>query len=153
MVASVRRWQVLPSAVNIWVVKLSMKMKGTYVLSTFLIPLVKFMRSVNIHLITSIILVHGLRGHRRRTWTKNGVFWPKDLLPSQIHSVRVITYGYDATALVPFGSSSLNNIHHHAKSMVEAVSTLRKDKGRLRTTIVRSFPFSGLVPRFHSILL
>ena len=52
MVASVRRWQVLPWAVNIWVVKLSMKMKGPYVLSTFLIPLVKFMRSVNIHLIT-----------------------------------------------------------------------------------------------------
>ncbi|KAM0798240.1 hypothetical protein BDR22DRAFT_823588 [Usnea florida] len=85
-----------------------------------------------------IIFIHGVRGHRRRPWTKNGVFWPKDLLPNQIDSIRVVTYGYDANALVPFGSSSLNNIHHHAKSLVEAVSRIRETREMLPTTTVNT---------------
>lgn len=63
-------------------------------------------------------------------WTKKYVFWLK-ALPGHIDSVRVVTYGYDATAFVLFGSNSLNNIHQHANSLTEAVSRLRKDSGVL----------------------
>ena len=54
-----------------------------------------------------IVLVHGLNGDPRNTWTaKNGVFWPTDLLPLTLKSVkaRVLVYGYNAD-VVTFGSN------------------------------------------------
>lgn len=43
-----------------------------------------------------IVLVHGLNGHPRDTWTaKNGVFWPSQLLPKNVQA-RVLVYGYYA---------------------------------------------------------
>jgi hypothetical protein len=42
-----------------------------------------------------IVLVHGLNGHPRDTWTAdNGVFWPSQLLPQSLQA-RVLVYGYD----------------------------------------------------------
>lgn len=46
-----------------------------------------------------IVLVHGLNGDPRETWTaKNGVFWPRDLLPITLNPVkaRIVVYGYNA---------------------------------------------------------
>ena len=51
-----------------------------------------------------IILVHGLNGHPRQTWTaKNNVFWPTDLLPKSVKA-RILVYGYNADVYT-FGSS------------------------------------------------
>lgn len=44
----------------------------------------------------SIVFVHGLNGDRVRTWTKNGVFWPRDLLPLKPPNSRILTFGYNA---------------------------------------------------------
>ncbi|KAL9038794.1 MAG: hypothetical protein Q9180_002917 [Flavoplaca navasiana] len=47
--------------------------------------------------VVDIVAVHGLDGHREKTWTaENGVFWLKSLLPSDISQARIYTYGYDA---------------------------------------------------------
>lgn len=47
--------------------------------------------------IYSIIAVHGLDGHWKRSWVaKNGVFWLQDLLPQAIPEARVYSYGYDS---------------------------------------------------------
>lgn len=44
-----------------------------------------------------IVFIHGVAGDRVQTWTrKHGVFWPKDLLPKDIPSARVWTWGHDA---------------------------------------------------------
>ena len=53
-----------------------------------------------------IVLIHGLNGDPRRTWTaKNGVFWPTDLLPVSLKSAkaRILVYGYNADVYT-FGS-------------------------------------------------
>ena len=51
-----------------------------------------------------IILVHGLDGHPRDTWTAdNGVFWPSQLLPKSVQA-RVLVYGY-YTELYTFSGS------------------------------------------------
>lgn len=53
------------------------------------------------------MLVHGLSGHPRLTWTapKNGMFWPSQLLPTTLKNThaRVLVYGYKAD-VVAFGS-------------------------------------------------
>ncbi|KAK7442578.1 hypothetical protein Landi51_09484 [Colletotrichum acutatum] len=46
----------------------------------------------------SIVFIHGLKGHREKTWTSDKASepWPKALLPSEIPNARILAYGYDA---------------------------------------------------------
>ncbi|OBT47076.1 hypothetical protein VE00_03064 [Pseudogymnoascus sp. WSF 3629] len=48
-----------------------------------------------------IIFLHGLTGHREKTWTATGEDepWPKSLLPKDLPTARIITYGYDANVV------------------------------------------------------
>ena len=63
-----------------------------------------------------IMFVHGLNGHWSRTWTydKNGTFWPKDLLPQQVPSARIFSYGYPSQLI---GSKSVSGVQDFAKTM------------------------------------
>ena len=45
---------------------------------------------------SSIVAVHGLNGHREKTWTVNGVNWLRDFLPLDISNARIYSWGYDA---------------------------------------------------------
>ena len=50
----------------------------------------------------SIVALHGLNGHREKTWTFEGkgkskdVLWLRDLLPPIIPNARIWTWGYDS---------------------------------------------------------
>ncbi len=44
----------------------------------------------------SFCFVHGLQGHPTKTWTALDVCWPRDLLPKEIPSARVLTFDYSA---------------------------------------------------------
>ncbi|KAL6405839.1 hypothetical protein AUP68_10978 [Ilyonectria robusta] len=56
----------------------------------------------------SIVFIHGLMGHRTKTWTKNDVLWPDELLPNKIPTARILTFGYDAN-IVHFWSRPAEN--------------------------------------------
>lgn len=50
-----------------------------------------------IGLFTSIVMVHGLNGHWRDTWTAGDqIFWLKDLLPELVPNARIFSWGYDS---------------------------------------------------------
>lgn len=66
----------------------------------------------------SIITLHGLNGHRERTFTaSNGVCWLKLLLPAKIPKCRVISFGYDART---HSASPLSqqHLHGHAEQLL-----------------------------------
>ncbi|KAG7112108.1 Protein SERAC1 like protein [Verticillium longisporum] len=41
-----------------------------------------------------IVFVHGLNGGSHATWTKNGFFWPRELM-HQLPGARIMTYGFN----------------------------------------------------------
>ncbi len=66
----------------------------------------------------SIVAVHGLNGHREKTWTaSNGLLWLRDLLPTKIPNARIMTWGYDANTHSTF-PTSVQYINDHATTLV-----------------------------------
>jgi len=78
---------------------------------------------------TDLVFVHGLRGSRLRTWSRNDICWPRDLLTEDVNNARVITWGYDSSVANVFQFASKESIFGHA-------DTLLGDLARLRTGIV-----------------
>lgn len=65
----------------------------------------------------SIVVVHGLNGHRDKTWTAaNGKHWPRDLLPNDIPNAQVFCWGYNANT---HGDRvSCQYLYDHAQTLV-----------------------------------
>ncbi|PVF91412.1 TPR-like protein [Serendipita vermifera] len=76
--------------------------------------------------VVDIVAIHGLGGHRERSWTaKNGKMWLKDFLPNDISNARILTYGHDAdthsrTYMTP------QRLLHFAEDFVQDLSRERK---------------------------
>jgi hypothetical protein len=78
-----------------------------------------------------IILVHGLGGQPKRTWTgANGVYWPKQLLPDGVDHIRVLSYGYDADPAFFSSKASGDNVMDHAHTLIAHLHALRNSKVR-----------------------
>ncbi|KAF8515783.1 P-loop containing nucleoside triphosphate hydrolase protein, partial [Hysterangium stoloniferum] len=75
-------------------------------------PTVEYVSQPNIlylyihYIYLSVVAIHGLDGHRERTWTaENDTLWLRDLLPHKLPHARIIVYGYDAcTEVGPLGT-------------------------------------------------
>lgn len=94
-----------------------------------------------------IVLVHGLNGDPRATWTNalNGVFWPIDLLPHALGDktpANILVYGYNADVCSSSfscgggGSPSDNFIHQHAQTLVTSLTQFRIGEGTARNPII-----------------
>lgn len=75
-----------------------------------------------------IVFVHGLIGDRERTWTADGAYepWPKALLPSELPTARVLTFGYDAYVADWRGVVSQNRIANHAWNLLTSLARFRE---------------------------
>jgi hypothetical protein len=75
----------------------------------------------------SLIAVHGLNGHRERTWsTASGINWLRDFIPARAPNARVLSYGYDART---HGSSSLADqfLYEHAVAFLDKLCFFRRN--------------------------
>ncbi|KAJ8127228.1 hypothetical protein O1611_g6408 [Lasiodiplodia mahajangana] len=90
-----------------------------------------------------LIFVHGLRGSRLKTWTRNDVFWPRDLLKDDLRNVRVITWGYDANIANAFTYASEESLFGHATTLLNDIARLRR--GITRPIIFICHSLGGLV--------
>ncbi|KAK2753074.1 hypothetical protein FQN55_005034 [Onygenales sp. PD_40] len=72
-----------------------------------------------------LVAVHGLNGDPFETWThkKNRVMWLRDLLPSELPNVRIMTYGYNAKFRNFTGRQDMRNI---AMKLLAELVDLRK---------------------------
>ena len=79
--------------------------------------------------INSIVFVHGLGGHLLDTWTKEGICWPKSLLPkeSALSNARILGFGYDS------GHASLNSLFKHSIGLLNGLCRQRDDYVGLRS--------------------
>lgn len=89
----------------------------------------------------SIIFIHGLTGHREKTWKAKGATgpWPKTILPSRMPNARVLTFGYDAGVVDWRGMVSKNRVANHAMNLLTAIATYRGDD--------ETVGFQGIVPK------
>ena len=89
----------------------------------------------------SIVLVHGLNGQPKRTWTaSNNLYWPAELLPETLKErpANILVYGYNADVYSRSSdaSPSDNFIYQHAISLVSHLTAHRASKGTSRHPII-----------------
>ncbi|KPA35367.1 hypothetical protein FLAG1_11934 [Fusarium langsethiae] len=76
--------------------------------------------------IVDIVAIHGLNGHREKTWTaENETNWLRHLLPDDAPRARILSWGYDANTHAASGTSSLL-LYDHARALVSDLCRKRK---------------------------
>ncbi|KAM5445401.1 hypothetical protein MaudCBS49596_007544 [Microsporum audouinii] len=73
-----------------------------------------------------IVFVHDLHGDRVDTWTKYGIFWPRDLLPDDVRQARVLSWGYSADIAHFWQKTTNTELNDHAKNLCSDHSGLRE---------------------------
>ena len=62
-------------------------------------------------MLASIVAVHGLNGHRERSWTADdGTNWLQSLLPRDMPDCRILSWGYNASPGPNHEKQSLQNL-------------------------------------------
>ncbi|KAK3292166.1 uncharacterized protein B0H64DRAFT_364874 [Chaetomium fimeti] len=100
------------------------------------------------HATVDIVFVHGLTGDREKTWTAHAAPepWPKALLPSELPTARVLTFGYDAYVADWRGVVSQNRIGNHAWNLLTSLATYREnDDTNERPVVFVCHSLGGLV--------
>ncbi|KAJ5628167.1 hypothetical protein N7490_010395 [Penicillium lividum] len=96
----------------------------------------------------SIVFVHGLTGNRESTWTnkQSKAFWPKQLLPCDLPTARIWTFGYDADIIGALRTASSNTLRDHGKSLMHDLSLARlRLRSNQRPLIFVAHSLGGLV--------
>lgn len=95
--------------------------------------------------IVDIVAIHGLDGHREKSWTAdNGVMWLRDLLATDIPNARILTYGYDADTR-SFEVTSTQTIFRHAQNFMKALARKRTGAAQQRPIIFLAHSLGGIV--------
>jgi protein SERAC1 len=81
----------------------------------------------------SIVFVHGLRGGRESTWTKDGVIWPKELLSKDIPKSRILSFGYDSGVVhSDIAEVTQGSLADDARSLCSLLDDVRKKTNTVR---------------------
>ncbi|CCA75937.1 related to kinesin light chain [Serendipita indica DSM 11827] len=101
--------------------------------------------------VVDIVAIHGLQGHREKTWTTDdGHLWLRDLLPVDIPNARILAYGYDADTRSR-ECVSTNTMYLHAKGLAQALSRARKDHPR-RPIIFVAYDLGGIILKWALVI-
>ncbi|KAF2153440.1 hypothetical protein K461DRAFT_140501 [Myriangium duriaei CBS 260.36] len=96
--------------------------------------------------VIDIVAIHGLNGHRDKTWTAtNGVNWLRDLFPLDLPNARIMSWGYDANTHTA-GQVSCQYLYDHARNLVSDLCMERQlTKTERRPIIFIAHSLGGIV--------
>ncbi|CCA76038.1 hypothetical protein PIIN_10038, partial [Serendipita indica DSM 11827] len=110
-----------------------------------------FVLSTGIDPVIDIVAIHGLNGHREKTWTTvDGTLWLRDLLPTSLPHARVLTYGYDADTQ-SYECVSTQTMRRHAEGLARALSRERKEVPR-RPIIFIAHDLGGIILKWALVI-
>lgn len=103
-------------------------------------PHVQFLTEI----LCSLVALHGLNGHREKTWTFEGkgkskdVLWLRDLLPPIIPNARIWTWGYDSrTRSKSHGEQlTIKSLYDHGRELVFDLDGERRASNSHRRPII-----------------
>lgn len=97
--------------------------------------------------LVDIVAIHGLDGHRERSWThekdESQILWLRDLLPSDVPNARILVYGYDANTH-DSTCVSTQTIYRHSETFAKALVRIRHAAPR-RPLIFVAHSLGGIV--------
>ena len=97
-----------------------------------------------------VVAVHGLQGDAFKTWThENGTLWLRDLLPAEVPSARITTFGYDSTWAF---SKSVADIGDIALDLLNRLVTQRDEDIHRRPFVFICHSLGGIVVKKALIL-
>jgi hypothetical protein len=97
-----------------------------------------------------VVAVHGLQGDAFKTWEdRHGTLWLRDLLPEDIPSARIMTFGYDST--VAF-SNSVARIEDKALDLLNRLGGQRDENTDRRPVVFICHSLGGIVVKKALIL-
>lgn len=88
--------------------------------------------------LVDIVAVHDVNEDSAAAWVdpRSGTNWLKDFLPGDVRVGRVVTYGYDATALSFFSDHAPETVQRLAESLVQELRANRQFAGTLGRPII-----------------
>ena len=92
----------------------------------------------------SVVFVHSLGYDHGKTWTHNGIYWPKALLPAHLPHAKIIAYNYqtDFAAFLQDDQTVLSNrASQFLLSLINVRATLPSHKS---VSVVSFLSFEGL---------
>lgn len=95
-----------------------------------------------------IVFVHGLRADIDKTWTKDNVFWPIQLLPKDVPEARIFLFGYDSSIVKGSpGNVAKTEVRSNADDLCSKLSALRSKEPETgnRPIIIIAHSLGGLV--------
>ena len=97
-----------------------------------------------------VVAVHGLQGDAYKTWThENHTLWLRDMLPTEVPSARIMTFGYESA--VAF-SNSVSGIRDKALDLLNRLSAKRNDDTHRRPIVFICHSLGGIVVKRALIL-
>lgn len=73
----------------------------------------------------SIIFIHGLGCESPATWTKDRMFWPRDLVLQEIPKARVFDFQYNIKNVIKKGDDSWSWVHEPAEALHKSLGQQR----------------------------
>ncbi|KAF2452985.1 hypothetical protein BDY21DRAFT_417479 [Lineolata rhizophorae] len=97
--------------------------------------------------IVDIVFVHGLTGHRDKTWTAEmrETPWPEELLSQDIRDARIVTYGYDTDVVYWTRPAGQNILREYATNLVDDLASLRTPDAVGRPIFFVAHSLGGIV--------
>ncbi|KAK3393954.1 hypothetical protein B0H63DRAFT_31271 [Podospora didyma] len=89
-----------------------------------------------------LVLVHGLNGGPIKTWTCDGVVWPRELLSQRQPRTRVLSLGYNADI---YENDSVAGIRDFAKSMLARLKRHRHGVDKERSIVFVAHCLGGII--------